>query len=77
MTEAPQWFGDADALAEAVVREVGAPDVESLVSNAVKQKKQSASKIPERELLQRHVERVTAETREIEPFRFCSRACET
>ena len=23
MTEAPQWFGDADALAEAVVREVG------------------------------------------------------
>lgn len=23
MTEAPQWFGEADALAEAVVREVG------------------------------------------------------
>ena len=23
MTEAPQWFGDAAALAEAVVREVG------------------------------------------------------
>jgi site-specific DNA recombinase len=38
------------------ISRVSAPDVEALVSNAVKQKKQSASKIPERELIQRHVE---------------------
>src|ERR1700730_9764035 len=48
------------------ISRVSAPDVEALVCNAVKQKKQSASKIPERELLQRHVERVTIHPKELE-----------
>jgi hypothetical protein len=48
------------------ISRVSAPDVEALVCNAVKKKKQSASKIPERELLQRHVERVTIHPKELE-----------
>jgi hypothetical protein len=47
------------------VARVSAPDVEALVCNAVKQKEQSDSKIPDRELLQRHVERVTVHTKEL------------
>jgi hypothetical protein len=44
------------------IARVSTPDVEALVYNAVTQKEQSDSKIPDRELLQRHVERVTVHT---------------
>jgi hypothetical protein len=48
------------------IARVSAPDVESLVCNAIKQKEQSDSKMPDRELLQRHVERVTVHPKELE-----------
>jgi hypothetical protein len=48
------------------IARVSAPDVEALVYNAVMQKEQSNSKIPDRELLQRIVERVTVHTNELE-----------
>src|SRR3984893_8231467 len=48
------------------IARVSAPDVEALVYNAVMQKEQSDSKIPDRELLQRIVERVTVHTNELE-----------
>ena len=48
------------------IARVSAPDVEALVCNAVKKKEPSDSKIPDRELLQRHVERVIVHPKELE-----------
>jgi DNA invertase Pin-like site-specific DNA recombinase len=48
------------------IARVSAPDVEALVCNAVKHKEQSDSKISDRELLQRHVERVTVRPKKLE-----------
>jgi site-specific DNA recombinase len=48
------------------IARVPAPDIELLVCNAVKRKKQSDSTIPDRDLLQQHVERVTVRPKELE-----------
>jgi hypothetical protein len=48
------------------IARVSAPDVEELVYNAVTQKVQSDSKIPDRELLQRIIERVPVHTNNLE-----------
>ena len=47
------------------IARVSAPDVEALVCNAIKQKGPSDSPIPDRDLLQRHVERVTVHPKEL------------
>jgi hypothetical protein len=53
--------GDAGSIAR-----VSAPDVEALVCETLRRKEPSDSKIPDRELLQRHVERVTVRPKELE-----------
>ena len=47
------------------IARVSAPEVEALVCNAMRQREQSDSKIPDREFLQRHVESVTVHPKEL------------
>ena len=48
------------------IARVSAPDVEALVCEAVRQEEPSDSTIADRELLQRHIERVTVRPKELE-----------